>query len=59
MQQVSSEGWVNAEVVAKELLFCMLCLVKLRIACFEFEQEVEISEDIEAEAVVKDSEEQQ
>lgn len=50
---------MNAEVVAKELLFCMLCLVKLRIACFEFEQEVEISEDIEAEAVVKDSEEQQ
>lgn len=42
MEPVLSEGWVNAEVVVKELLFCMLWLVKLRIACFEIEQQVEI-----------------
>ena len=59
MQCVLSGGWVNAEVVAKELLFCMLWLVKLRIAWFEFEQEVEISEDIKSEAVIEDSEGQQ
>lgn len=45
--------------MAKELLFCVLWLVKLRIASFEFEQEVEISEDIKSEVVVEDSEEQQ
>lgn len=37
----------------------MLWLVKLRIACFEFEQEVEISEDIKSEAVAEDGGEQQ
>lgn len=36
----------------------MLWLVELRVACFEFEQEVEISKDIKSEAVVEDSKEQ-
>jgi len=37
----------------------MLWLVKLQIACFAFEQEVEISEDIKIDAVVEDCKEQQ
>jgi len=52
-------GLVKCRSLAKELLFCMLWLVKLQIACFAFEQEVEISEDIKIDAVVEDCKEQQ
>lgn len=45
--------------MAKELLLCMLWLMKVRVACLEFEQQIEISEDTKSDAVVEDSEKQE
>lgn len=43
----------------ERLLLCMLWLVKVRVACLEFEQQIEINEETKRETVVEDSEKQE